>query len=47
MLTGCGSRSNGTNYCQLTSAPQVSFTMTAAQAKAAARNPDGSLPAIQ
>jgi hypothetical protein len=47
MLTSCGANANGTAFCQLTSSPQVTITMTGAQGKAAVRAADGSLPAIQ
>jgi pectate disaccharide-lyase len=47
VLTSCGGRSDGKGeYCSLTNSSSVSFTMTGAQAKAVARNSDGSLPAI-
>jgi hypothetical protein len=46
MLTGCGASGNGTAFCQVTTSGQVTITMTGAQGKAAARNADGSLPAI-
>ena len=46
MLTSCGANGNGTAFCNLTSSPQVTITMTGAQGKAAVRNADGSLPAI-
>jgi hypothetical protein len=41
-----GERNNGGSSCITPSSP-VSFTMTGAQAKAVARNADGSLPAIR
>jgi pectate disaccharide-lyase len=48
VLSQCGGRGDGKGeYCSLTNPSPVSFAMTAAQAKAVARNPDGSLPAIQ
>jgi hypothetical protein len=47
MLTSCGANANGTAFCQVTSSPVVIITMTGAQGKAAVRNADGSLPAIQ
>jgi hypothetical protein len=47
MLTSCGANANGTAFCQVTSSPVVTITMTGAQGKAAVRNADGSLPAIQ
>jgi hypothetical protein len=47
MLTSCGASGNGTAFCSLTSSPVVTITMTGAQGKAAVRNADGSLPAIQ
>jgi hypothetical protein len=47
MLTGCGANANGTAFCQLTSSPPVTITMTGAQGKAAVRAADGSLPPIQ
>jgi len=47
MLTSCGASGNGTAFCQVTSSPVVTITMTGAQGKAAARNADGSLPAIR
>jgi hypothetical protein len=47
MLTSCGANANGTAFCQLTSSPQVTITMTGAQGKAAVRAADGSLPPIQ
>jgi hypothetical protein len=47
MLTSCGANANGTAFCSLTSSPVVTITMTGAQGKAAVRNADGSLPAIQ
>jgi hypothetical protein len=47
MLTSCGASGNGTAFCQLTSSPQVSISMTGAQGKAAQRLADGGLPAIQ
>ncbi|HEX3775551.1 MAG TPA: hypothetical protein VHV51_13860 [Polyangiaceae bacterium] len=48
-LTGCGARGNGEDdYCQtLSRSNTVAMTMTAAQAKAAARNADGSLPPMK
>ena len=46
MLTSCGANLNGTAFCQVTSTPVVSITMTGAEGKAAVRNADGSLPAI-
>lgn len=46
-LSMCGTRANGTDYCQLSTSSPVTITMTAAQAKAAVRGADGSLPAIQ
>jgi hypothetical protein len=46
-LMSCGANGNGTAFCNLTSNPQVPITMTAAQGKAAVRNAEGSLPAIQ
>ena len=47
MLTSCGASGNGTAFCQLTSSPVVSITMTGAQGKAAQRLADGSLPPIK
>ena len=47
MLSSCGASGNGTAFCQLSSSPQVSISMTGAQGKAAQRLADGSLPAIQ
>jgi len=47
MLTSCGASGNGTAFCQVSSSPVVTITMTGAQGKAAARNADGSLPAIR
>jgi len=47
MLTSCGANANGTAFCQLTSSPVVSITMTGAQGKAAQRLADGSLPPIK
>jgi hypothetical protein len=48
VLSQCGGRSDGKGeYCSLTNPSPVSFSMTAAQAKAVQRNPDGSLPAIK
>ncbi|MBC8133205.1 MAG: right-handed parallel beta-helix repeat-containing protein, partial [Deltaproteobacteria bacterium] len=49
MLSMCGGRMNTKgDYCSLTnSSAAPAFTMTGAQAKAIARNPDGSLPAVQ
>ena len=47
MLTSCGANLNGTAFCQVTSTPVVTITMTGAQGKAAVRNADGSLPPIQ
>ena len=47
MLSGCGANANGTAFCQLTTSAQKTITMTGAQGKAAVRNADGSLPAIQ
>jgi hypothetical protein len=47
MLSNCGANLNGTAFCSLTSTPQKTITMTGAQGKAAVRNADGSLPAIQ
>ena len=47
VLSQCGGRGDGKGeYCSLTNPSPVSFTMTGAQAKALARNADGSLPAI-
>jgi hypothetical protein len=47
-LTGCGAKDNATDYCQtLTKSGAASMTMTAAQAKAVARNADGSLPPMK
>jgi hypothetical protein len=47
MLSGCGANANGTAFCSLTTSSQKTITMTGAQGKAAVRNADGSLPAIQ
>jgi pectate disaccharide-lyase len=47
-LSNCAARSNPTgDYCDLTCSPTITMAMTGAQAKAAARNADGSLPAIK
>ena len=47
VLSQCGGRADGKGeYCSLTNPSPVTFTMTGAQAKALARNADGSLPAI-
>jgi hypothetical protein len=48
-LSGCGAKDNGEDdYCQtLTRSNPATMTMTAAQAKAAARNADGSLPPMK
>jgi hypothetical protein len=47
-LSNCSARSNPSgDYCELTCSPTVAMTMTGAQAKAVARNADGSLPAIR
>ena len=47
-LTSCGGRDDGKGeYCSLTNASPVGFTMTGAQAKAAARDANGNLPAIK
>ena len=47
-LTGCGAKDNKTDYCQtLSQSGAVSMSMTAAQAKAAPRNADGSLPPMK
>ena len=47
VLSQCGGRSDGKGeYCSLTNPSPVTFTMTGAQAKALARNADGSLPDI-
>ena len=47
-LSNCAARSNPKgDYCDLSCSPTVTMTMTGAQAKAAARNADGSLPAIK
>jgi len=47
-LSNCAARSNPTgDYCDLTCSPTITMSMTGAQAKAAARNADGSLPAIK
>jgi len=44
----CAVRDNpGGNYCSMSCSPAKNETMTAAQAKAAARMADGSLPPIQ
>jgi hypothetical protein len=44
----CKVRDNpGGNYCAMSCSPQAGETMTAAQAKVAPRNADGSLPPIQ
>jgi len=46
-LSMCGGRDDGKGeYCPLSNPSPVTFTMTGAQAKAVARNADGSLPAI-
>jgi len=46
-LSQCGGRADGKGeYCSLTNPSPVTFTMTGAQAKALARNADGSLPDI-
>jgi pectate disaccharide-lyase len=48
VLSACGGRGDGKGeYCSLTNSSSVSFTMTGAQAKAVARNADGSLPDIK
>ncbi|MET0792288.1 MAG: right-handed parallel beta-helix repeat-containing protein [Polyangiaceae bacterium] len=48
MLTGCGAKDNKTDYCQtLSKSGEVSMTMSAADAKAAKRNADGSLPPMK
>ncbi len=47
VLSSCGARGDKTAYCSLTNPSPVTFTMTAAQAKAARRDANGSLPAIQ
>jgi hypothetical protein len=47
-LSNCAARSNPTgDYCDLSCSPTMTMTMTGAQAKAIARNADGSLPAIR
>lgn len=46
VVTGCEVHSNGTDYCSISCAPEVTITMTGAEAKAVRRNADGSLPAI-
>jgi hypothetical protein len=47
-LSGCGAKDNKDDYCQtLSQSGEVSMTMSAAQAKAAKRNADGSLPAMK
>jgi hypothetical protein len=47
MLSMCGGRDDGKDeYCSLSNPSPVTFIMTGAQAKAVARNADGSLPAI-
>jgi hypothetical protein len=47
-LDMCGAWNNRTDYCQTLSQSNAmnAFTMTGAEAKAVARNADGSLPAI-
>lgn len=48
VLSQCGGRGDGKGeYCSLTNPSPITFTMTGAQAKAVARNADGSLPAIK
>jgi hypothetical protein len=47
-LSNCAARSNPTgDYCDLSCSPTMTITMTGAQAKAIARNADGSLPPIK
>jgi hypothetical protein len=47
LLSMCGGRGDGKGeYCSLSNPSPVTFTMTGDQAKAVARNADGSLPAI-
>jgi hypothetical protein len=47
-LMACGAKDNKTDYCQtLSISGEVDMTMTAAQAKAAARGADGSLPPMK
>lgn len=47
-LSGCGAKDNKTDYCQtLSKSGEVSMTMTAAEAKAAKRAADGSLPPMK
>jgi hypothetical protein len=47
VITSSGGRDDGKGEsCSLTNASTVSFTITGAQAKALARNADGSLPDI-
>jgi hypothetical protein len=48
VLSNCAARSNPTgDYCDLSCSPTITMTMTGAQAKATARNADGTLPAIK
>ncbi len=47
-LSACGAKDNKDDYCQtLSKAGEVTMSMTAAQAKAAKRNADGSLPPMK
>lgn len=43
-LTACGARDNKTAFCDLSVSGEVDMTMSAAAARTAARNADGSLP---
>lgn len=46
-LTGCGAKDNKTAYCDLSVSGGVEMSLTAADARTAPRNADGSLPAMK
>jgi hypothetical protein len=46
VLTDCGVAANKNDYCKISCAPSVSVQTTGAEAKAIARNADGSLPSL-
>jgi hypothetical protein len=46
-LTGCGAKSNGDAYCELSVSGEKSMSMSASTARTIAREADGSLPPMQ
>jgi pectate disaccharide-lyase len=46
-LTACGAKDNKTAYCNLSVSGEASMSMTSSAARTAARNADGSLPAMK